>query len=227
MLRTILLAKNMNAQIHDLLRRLTQQNGQEITSSVDSVSFNAHREAEKIADEAILSKAKAAVVHEKDKKKRDSLYYVIGKVALNLSHSDTSDFLIQQIKRETDKYVLGALLDRIADLPKPKGTDLQPILDHLEDSRCLVRHSAIQALKQTFSHDAELALMGLLERATDPYDITYANATLNQIGSLRSVPTIERHLSSRKRDVKLSAQLAIQAIRKRQEGRQDGTSNGG
>ncbi len=217
----------MNAQIDDLLRRLTHQDGPEIRSSVDSVSFNAHRETEKIADEAILSKAKAALVHEKDKKKRDALYFVIGKVALNLRHSDTSAFLIQQIKRETDKYVLGALLDRIAELPKPEGTDLQPILAHLEDPRWLVRHSAIQALKQTVSPDAELALVDLLERSTDPYDITYANATLNQIGSLRSVPAIERHLSSRKRDVNGSAQLAIQAIRKRQAGQQAAPSNGG
>lgn len=208
----------MNAKIEDLLLRLTHQDGPEIRSSADSVSFNAHREAEKIADKAILSEAKAAVVPEKDKNKRDALYFLIAKVALNLRHSDTSEFLIQQLKRETDKYVLGALLDRIAELPKSEGTNLQPILDHLEDPRWLVRHAAIQALKLTVSPNAELALVDLLERSTDPYDIAYANATLNQIGSLLSIPAIERHLSSRKRDVKLSAQLAIQAIRKRQEG---------
>lgn len=210
----------MNAQIEDLLQRLTHKDGPEIKNSADSVSFSAHREAEKIADERMLSEAMASVVNEKDKKKRGALYFLIAKVALNVRRSDVSEFLIQQIKRETDKYVLGALLDRIAELPKPEATDLEPILEHLCDQRWLVRHSAIQALRHTVSPDAELALVELLERSTDPYDITYANATLNQIGSLTSIPAIELHVNSRKRDVKLSAQLAIQAIRQRQEGQQ-------
>jgi HEAT repeats len=161
----------------------------------------------------------------KSQKIRAALYFLIAKVAVNLRHSDTSDFLIEQLRRETDKYVLNGLLDRIAELPKSEGTDLQPILDCLEDSRWLVRLSAIQALKLAVSPNAELILVNLLERTTDPYEITFANATLNQIGSLQSIPALERHLSSRKRDVKDSAQLAIQTIRERHEGQKIATAN--
>jgi HEAT repeat protein len=208
----------MNAQIKDLLQRMTHQDGPEVRSSADSRSLNAYREAERITDYVILSEAKAAVVPEKNKKIRAALYFLIAKVAVNLRHSDTSDFLIEQLRRETDKYVLKGLLDRIAELPKSEGTDLQPILDRLEDPRWLVRFSAIQALKLAVSPNAELALVDLLERSTDPYDINFANVTLNQIGSLQSIPALERHLSSRKRDMKDSAQLAIQTIRERHEG---------
>jgi HEAT repeats len=204
---------------------MTHQDGPEVRSSADSLSFNAYREAERITDEVIFLETKAAVVLEKNKKIRAALYFLIAKVAVNLRHSDTSNFLIEQLRRETDKYVLKALLDRIAELPKSEGTDLQPILERLEDPRWLVRLSAIQALKLAVSPNAELALVNLLERSTDPYDINFANATLNQIGSLQSIPALERHLSSRKRDVKDSAQLAIQAIRERHEGQKIATAN--
>jgi hypothetical protein len=51
----------MNAQIKDLLQRMTHQDGPEVRSSADSLSFNAYREAERITDEVILAEAKAAV----------------------------------------------------------------------------------------------------------------------------------------------------------------------
>ena len=50
---------------------------------------------------------------------------------------------------------------------------------------------------------------------TDPHDMLYCQATLNEIGTAKSLPYPQKNLGSRKRDVKLSAQLAIEAIKSR------------
>lgn len=69
--------------------------------------------------------------------------------------------------------------------------------------------------------------------SSDAYDITYANAALNRIGTARAIPAIEKHLKSRKRDVKMSAKLAIEEISKREteasnsmQARPDGAPDG-
>jgi len=186
------------------------------SNSEDSVSYKAHRDAESIADLELLQAAREAVVIEKDKKKRSSLYFVVSKVAVKVDDQDAGAFLIQQLQRESDKYVLMSLLDRISELPKRRSTDITPIIDLTKDKRWQVRHSAIQALKRTDSPIAEQTLIDILMTSSDAYDIVYANATLNRIGTTRAIPAIEQHRNSRKRDVKMSASFAIEEIRKRE-----------
>jgi HEAT repeat protein len=80
----------------------------------------------------------------------------------------------------------------------------------------LVRHSAIQSLRLTDTPEAEDKLIDLLVTTTDTHDMIYCHATLNEIGSTKSLLYLEKNLSSRKRDVKLSAKSAIEAIKSRE-----------
>ena len=64
---------------------------------------------------------------------------------------------------------------------------------------------------------AETALIEILNDSDDPYDLVYTNATINAIGTPRAIPFLEKHLKSRKRDVKDSAKYAIEEIKKRHE----------
>ena len=59
-------------------------------------------------------------------------------------------------------------------------------------------------------------ILHVLETTNDPYDLVYCQATLNQIGSAKAIPSIAKNLNSRKRDVKDSARLAIEAIEARE-----------
>jgi hypothetical protein len=43
------------------------------------------------------------------------------------------------------------------------------------------------------------------------------HATLNEIGSAKAIPLLEKNLKSRKVDVKMSAKFAIEAIKARSE----------
>ena len=107
------------------------------------------------------------------------------------------------------------LLDALSRVAKPGSLELGSVYRLLRDDRWMVRHSAIQALRQTNTPEAEDKLIELLMMTTDPHDMVYCHATLNEIGSAKSLPYLEKNLHSRKRDVKLSAQLAIEAIKSR------------
>jgi hypothetical protein len=81
------------------------------------------------------------------------------------------------------------------------------------DGRWLVRHAAIRALDNTASTEVEDRLLKHLVETRDPFDQTYCHAVLNRIGTSRSIPAIERNFKSGTRDVKMSAESALRAIR--------------
>ena len=63
--------------------------------------------------------------------------------------------------------------------------------------------------------EAEDQPLELLNATNDPSNVVYCHAKLNEIGSAKSIPHLQKNLSSRKRDVKLSARLAIEAVEAR------------
>jgi HEAT repeat protein len=79
----------------------------------------------------------------------------------------------------------------------------------------LIRQKAIQAFANSEDQVAETTLIDFLDTSEDTHEIVYSNATLNRIGTPKAIPHLEKHLKSRKRDVKLSAQFAIDEIKKR------------
>jgi HEAT repeat protein len=48
------------------------------------------------------------------------------------------------------------------------------------------------------------------------YEIIYANASLGSIGSKEDIPFLEKHVKSRKRDIRDSARFAIDRINERE-----------
>jgi len=149
------------------------------------------------------------------KDQRKAAYFIIGNIGKNKTNSDCAEILIRIIRSERDKYALSTLLDLLAEIPIGNEVDLSPIFELLTDDRWLVRYSAISALKNTSSQQAEEKLLELLQRTEDAHDMVYCHSTLNRIGSARAIPAIERGLKSRKRDVKLSAEQAIASITQR------------
>ena len=185
--------------------------------SSKTISWKALREAEKVDYTAYIPQLIVFIDNQKDKKKRDRAYFLLGHIAKNTSDLKAVEFLISRVNQETDKYIIAALLDRIAAIQKPIGTDLQPLILATKSDKWLIRYSAIQSFKNAADSIAETALIEILTNSDDPYDLTYTNATLNRIGTLRAIPSLEKHLQSRKRDVKDSAKYAIEEIKKRHE----------
>jgi HEAT repeat protein len=186
-------------------------------NSDQSVSWHAHREAEALSDASLINELAGYVQHEPKQDCRRAAYFVLGKLGEKFPASKCAAILLAQAKKEKKKYVLAALLDALAHVAKPSDLDLAPIYAFLTDERWLVRHSAIQSLKRTNSPNVEDMILHVLETTSDPNDLVYCQATLNEIGSAKAIPFIAKNLKSRKRDVKDSAQFAIEAIEAREQ----------
>ena len=203
----------MRAYLEDLIERLADQ--APTTSSAQSVSFAAHREAEQLTDASIVDELAEAVRRLKPAQ-RSGCYFIIGKVGRNSGEERCAAILLDLLPSETSKYNLASLLDGVAGVPKGPRFDLSPVYPLLDDKRWLVRHAAIRALDNSASPDAEVRLLSHLASTVDQYDMTYCHAVLSRIGTIRALPAIEPNLMSKKRDVRDSARWAVDAIRKRE-----------
>ena len=182
------------------------------TDSSQSISWKAMREAENVDNQELVSPLVAYIEHENDKNKRDRGYFLLGHIAKNTGDAAALKYLLEQAGKETDKYVLSSLLDRIARIRKPPGTDLANLIAATKSDKWLVRHAAIQSLDNCVDAIAEKTLIAIVEESSDAQDVIYANAVLGNIGSREAIRYIERHLNSRKKDVRISAKIAIEAI---------------
>jgi len=180
-----------------------------------SVSWHAHREAETVTDLSALPELCVYLDSNPRPHLRAAAYFLIGKIGKNTGNTDCAAALAARAALEIDKYALSGLLNRLADLSKPIQIDLSPVFALLRDPRWLVRHSAIASLKNSVSPESELRILELLSGSTDSHDVAYCQATLNSIGTAISLPALRSRLSSRSRDVRMSAQLAIEAIEMR------------
>tara|TARA_B100001964_G_C14032431_1_gene508885 strand:- start:177 stop:806 length:630 start_codon:yes stop_codon:yes gene_type:complete len=205
----------INQYLTNLIERINDKSDQHLKDSSKTIHWKALREAEKLTEKKYISALKEYLTSEKVKKNRRAAYFILAKLAKNVSDKTTAEFILNELKKEKDKFIISSALDLVQDLPKPKGSDLSFILESVEDKKWLIRRSAISALKNTQDASAEKVLIDLLEHSDDPYDITCANAALNNMGTKKAIPYLEKHLNSRKEDVKLSAELAIQAINER------------
>jgi HEAT repeat protein len=206
----------MRASLIDLIARMTVREGN--TNSDQSVGWHAHREAEALSDASLISELADYVQRESKQDSRKAAYFILGKLGEKFPATECAALLVAQAKKEKNKHVLATLLDALGHISKPTDLDLTPVYALLADERWLVRHSAIQSLKRTNSPRVEEMILHVLETTSDPYDLVYCQATLNEIGSAKAIPFIAKNLKSRKRDVKDSARLAIEAIEAR-EGR--------
>jgi HEAT repeat protein len=185
---------------------------EKIVNSDDSLSWHAHREAERFDDKSMVDELDVYLNQKPTKDQRSAAYFIIGKIAKNCLSLECASRLITYSAKEKDKYALANLLERLAEIPKPESVDIEPLFSLLQDSRWLVRHAAIRSLRGCNSSEAEVKLLEVLANTSDPYDAIYCHSTLGEIGTCKSLSALALGLKSRKRDVKDSAQAAIAAI---------------
>ena len=203
----------MRTYLVDLLERLTLQ--ERLVNSDDSVSWHAHREAERLRDLSLVDELDAFLASDPRPRERAAAYFIIGSIGKNCGSPEGARMLIGYASKEKDKYALSSMLDRIAEIPKPAYIDLEALFALLNDKRWLVRHAAIRSLCNVSSSEPEERLLALLGSTSEPDDLTFCHATLNRIGTAKSLAALRSSLSSRKRDVRLSAAAAIEAIEAR------------
>lgn len=207
-------------QLYELIGRMTVR--EQMVNSDESISWHAYREAEKISDASVfplLMKIVEDNRQKKQKKIRAAAYFIIGKVLLQTFSREACEFLIRQLETETDRNILSRILDRIKDLKLPADVDISLIIACTKHDKWDVRHSAIYALGASDTAESKEALAYFLNQEDENkynYEITYANAALGRIGTKEDIPLLEKHMNSRKHDMRDSARFAIQRINDRE-----------
>lgn len=97
--------------------------------SSTTISWKALPEAEKLYRIDYILQLIDFIDKEKNKMKRDKAYFILAHIVENTNDNSAVQYLIHRVDYETDKYIIASLLDRIANLHKPLGTDLIPIIN--------------------------------------------------------------------------------------------------
>lgn len=205
-------------KLYDLIARMTIK--EQLTSSEESVSWNAYREAERISDETVYPILKKIIEeNHKNKAVREAAYVIIGYSLRNIFNKEACIFLIQRLGEETDKYVVACILDKLARIHIPEDIDMSLVIKCSQNDKWLIRHSALNALGSSSTHANREALLFFINQEDEKkyeYEIIYANASLGSIGSKEDIPFLEKHVKSRKRDIRDSARFAIDRIKERE-----------
>lgn len=186
-----------------------------VIESDKKVSWRAYREAETLAEPEWIAPLMEMIEKESSETARRAAYFVLGKISKNTGSDAAVVFLVDRAYWETDRYLSSSIYDLLADIPKPDGIDTSTLRLAVIDEDSLIRHSAIRALQWSGDPDVEDILISISDSSDDPFDVTYANAALNRSGTDKALSTLEKHVKSRKRDVAVSAKLAIEKITKR------------
>ena len=216
------------AGLMELIGRINTEE-EHFTRSDETVSWMALREAETLADPALFPLLREAITGNEGRVKgkrevRRAAYFIYGRLMEQVFSPAEVPFFLGRLTVETDKYLLSALLDRVADwgrkgLLLPGGMDFSPILALTADQRRNVRHDALRALSACPGEESRRACafyLGQVDEKTYQYEMYYANIALQTIGRPEDIPLLERFLKSRRPDLKLTAQYAIRYIQERE-----------
>jgi HEAT repeat protein len=207
----------MQKYLADLIDRMTDKSDHIIAPGFDSTktnSWKATREAEKLDDPKYIPLLKTFIEKEEDERKRDRAYFILGHVAMNTSDASVSSFFIERIKHESDD-VLSSMLLNLKPLFKSKGTDISPLIELLSSPNEEVKLAAIQALNHAEDEAAESALIKIVEAANEGYELLYALEVLRDSGTKRANAAIQRHINSKKKEVRTLAAEAMSEIKAR------------
>ena len=197
--------------------------------STETTSWKAYREAETLTDPGLFPLLQE-IIEEHDGKNKDeceirkAAYFIFGHLMQVSFEEDACAFFLRRLNTETDEYILGDMLDwvhdwwRLSGKTIPTGSDISSILTLAKDIRDSVRHKAIYALVACPGEESRDILRYYLlqdDEKAYQYEIYYANIAMQGVGEPEDVPLLERFLKSRRPDIKLTAQYAIQYIQER------------
>ncbi len=206
--------------VWSLIERMTVK--ETLSSSRESISWNAHMEARTLTDASLYPELKNIILSRQkksDKDIRSAAYYTMGCLFKNCPSTEYLGFYLSRLDSETDKYILSSVLDRIAALPAlPEGIDIRPVIRLTSSDKWLIRHSAINALGACPGTESREALSRFLCQTDEKryrYEIIYASAAMGRVGTADEIPLLRPHTTSRVRDIRYSAAQAIDAILQR------------
>ena len=185
-----------------------------------SISWHAHREAEKLANPAFYPLLDAIITsadEEANEGIRKRAYTIMGRLLKNCFEKPYVDFLLQRLLVETDRDIQVAIMDALSDIEVTDDLDASSLIAFANHPAWQLRFAALCALGSFSSHESKTALYDFLERDRKRFkdEIIYAIASLGRIGTADDIPALEKFLEVRIQDMKIAAEFAISRIKER------------
>ena len=189
-------------ELYDLIARMTIK--EHATSSKESVSWNAYREAERISDETVYP-ILMRIIEENHKNKavRRAAYVIIGYSLRNIFNKEACIFLIQKLDEETDRQGVESILEGLSRIHIPEDIDMSLVIKCSQNDKWQICHSALDALGSSATKANRNALLFFINQEDEnkyKYEIIYANASLGKIGLKEDIPFLEKHIKSRRKE---------------------------
>ena len=216
----------LEGRLDDLLHRMGDPEvGEEAlwTSSEDSRSWRAHREAEArgLRQEACLAAAgRLASAHPGRRWRgyRRAAYVLMGHLLPRRASEAHVSLYLGRLAEETDREVIMCLLDGMEDVPAPAGEDPSAVVRMAREGRGQLAMCATAALG---SFDCDEARAELRRRASEPvgdrnvYVVERAVEGLGKVGLAGDLALVEGVARTRRRDLRIVARGAADFIRNR------------
>lgn len=200
---------NLIARICDRSEEL--HNGQ-------TISWQALREAEQLANHAYIPQLYQFIEQESGKEKRRAAYFIITQLSRNTSDPEVIRFLLDRLKLEQDADMITAIQRDLERGPAIPGyINLEPLFNNTLSLNNNVRRSALLALRGTHNPAVEDWAHNLLKRTSNEYDVYYITLLLHKVGTQKSVPVLRRLLEYQRQDVKSLAFATLADIEKEKE----------
>lgn len=137
----------------------------------------------------------------------------------NIFNKEACIFLIQKLDEETDRQGVESIIEGLSRIHIPEDIDMSLVIKCSQNDKWQIRHSALDALGSSATKANRNALLFFINQEDEnkyKYEIIYANASLGKIGLKEDIPFLEKHIKSRKRDIRASALFAIDRIKERE-----------
>lgn len=206
-------------ELHKLLEEMTPSGG--LVDSAEDPSWFAHRKAERLDDAQLFSLLRELIGEcrkKEDTEIRRNAYFVMTRLLRRKMDPEYCQFLMDCLETEQNRYVIDAMLTGIGWLKIPAEVRIEPIIGCSRSEKSLIRHSAIYALRASDTEISREAVRYWVRQEDEKkykYELIYAQAALGEIGEEADIALLEKHISSRIRDIRDSAKYAVGNIRKR------------
>ncbi len=180
-------------------------------SNPDAIFRKAEEEAKQIGNLEYIEQLKVFIEKSKHEDLKQNAYSVLFNIYSNIGESGILTFSIDKLATEKKDATLETILRNIQYLKKeiPSEINIDNILNLTNYKKHALRNAAIMCLKSANNPKAEDKLIEIISTSTDPYGLTYANATIRIIGTAKSIPYLLKLVDHKKQDVAFTALNAI------------------
>ncbi len=198
----------MTTYIQDLIKRMSDDSYRAGEKLIDghyesdkTVSWAAYEEARQIKNPDYFSELYNIIDTADNDDIQHSAYFILGHNAKNCTDLTATEYLLKRLTKEQDKRSLVTILDRLAELFKPKEFDTSSIYKLTTHRNWQIRGRAFEALTNN-EDKVEDFLIDKLNNTEKKDDIRPLLSSLMYVGTQKSIPYVEKHLKSRQPFIK-------------------------